>query len=124
MPSHMLYADGVMIFCRGTQKNFQSLMVLFQQYGNVSGQLINPSKSNFYSGTISNRMQASIAGILGFSIGRLPFTYLGIPIFKGKPRTIHLQPIADKIKSNLAAWKASLLFIAGMVNWLKQSFMV
>lgn len=52
---------------------------------------------------------------MGFSIGKLPFTYLGIPIFKGKP----LQPIADRIKSKLAAWKASLLSIAGRVQLVK-----
>lgn len=61
----------------------------------------------------------NVASILGFSAGRLLFTYLGVPIFKGKPRKSHLQPIADKIKSNLATWKISLLSTMGRVQLVK-----
>jgi hypothetical protein len=44
---------------------------------------------------------------------------LGVPIFKGKPRVIHLQPIADRVKLKLSAWKASLLSIAGRVQLVR-----
>jgi hypothetical protein len=57
--------------------------------------------------------------LLNFSIGSLPFNYLGVPIFKGKPRVCHLQPIADRIKLKLSAWKASLLSIAGRVQLVR-----
>jgi len=30
-----------------------------------------------------------IAGMLGFSAGTIPFSYLGCPIFKGKPKGIY-----------------------------------
>jgi hypothetical protein len=49
----------------------------------------------------------------------LPFVYLGAPIFKGKPKKCHLQPIADKIKAKLSAWKASYLSMAGRMQLLK-----
>jgi len=57
--------------------------------------------------------------LIGFNKGSLPVTYLGVPIFKGKPEKSHLQPIADKIKSKLSAWKASLLSIDGRVTLVK-----
>jgi hypothetical protein len=60
-----------------------------------------------------------ISQFIGFNIGAFPFMYLGIPIFKGKPKVVHLQPIADKIKAKLASWKASLLSIAGRVQLVK-----
>jgi hypothetical protein len=50
-----------------------------------------------------------------------------VPIFKGKPKVCHLQPVADKIKLKLSAWKASLLSIAGRVQLVKsviQSMMI
>jgi hypothetical protein len=56
---------------------------------------------------------------IGFNIGSFPFMYLGIPIFKGKPKVSYLQPVADKIKAKLASWKASLLSIAGRVQLVK-----
>lgn len=119
VPSHVLYTDDVMIFCKGTQQNLHSLMDLFRRYGEVLGQVINPNKSTFYSGGLSANRQAGIANALGFSVGKLPFTYLGVPLFQGKPRRVHLQPIADRIKSKLAGWKASLLSIMRRVQLVK-----
>jgi hypothetical protein len=57
--------------------------------------------------------------MLGFSIGSLPFNYLGAPIFKGRPKKIYFQHILDKVKLKLANWKASLLSIAGRVHLVK-----
>jgi hypothetical protein len=57
----------------------------------------------------------------------LPFIYLGVPIFKGKPKTAYFQPLVDKIKIKLASWKASLLSYAGRCQLIKsvvQSMMI
>lgn len=51
--------------------------------------------------------------------GSLPFTYLGVPVFLGKPRKVHLQPIADKIKCKLSSWKGSAWSFMGMVQLVK-----
>jgi len=115
VPSHSLYADDIMIFCKGKISSIQALMQLFQSYVAASGQFINPLKSTVYYGFISPARIDHITNLIGFNKGCLPFTYLGVPIFKGKPKKIHLQPIADKIKSKLSAWKASLLSLAGRV---------
>jgi len=57
--------------------------------------------------------------MIGFNLGQLPFTYLGVPIFRGRPKSIHFQHIADRVKLKLAAWKASLLSIAGRIQLVK-----
>jgi len=57
--------------------------------------------------------------MFGFKIGSLTFTYLGVPIFKGKPKKSYFQPIADKVKIKLAARKASLLTMADRVQLIK-----
>jgi hypothetical protein len=57
--------------------------------------------------------------LLNFKIGSIPFNYLGVPIYKGKPKTSYLHPIADKIKLKLSAWKTSLLTMAGRVQLVK-----
>ncbi|CAJ2641500.1 unnamed protein product [Trifolium pratense] len=116
VPSHVLYADDIMLFCKGSASNIQALASLFIRYGQASGQFVNPQKSSIYAGSISQSRLAIIANSLGFQIGSLPFTYLGVPIFKGKPKKCHLQPLADRVKIKLAAWKASLLSIAGRVQ--------
>ncbi|MCI30513.1 RNA-directed DNA polymerase (Reverse transcriptase), partial [Trifolium medium] len=88
-------------------------------YANCSGQIINASKSTIFCGGIANARLAHIVDIFGFNVGVLPFNYLGVPIFKGKPKARHFTPIADRIKAKLSAWKASLLSIAGRVQLVK-----
>jgi len=115
IPSHILYADDMMLFCKGTSSNINVLKNVFIRYAEVSGQMVNPQKSFIYAGSIPNSRLNQIADQIGFQLGNLPFTYLGVPIFRGKPKYIHFQPLADKVKSKLSAWKASLLSIAGRV---------
>lgn len=116
MPSHVLYADDILIFCRGTRENVQNISNLFSVYGDAPGQLISLAKCKYYAGNIPPSRIQMLAFILGFSASCLPFTYLGVPIFKVKPKRNHLQPIVDRIKTQLASWKGSLLFIMGQVQ--------
>jgi hypothetical protein len=81
--------------------------------------LVNPYKSSIFAGSISNHRLNQITNQIGFNIGSLPFTYLGVPIFRGKPKYVHFQPLTDKVKMKLSAWKASLLSIAGRVQLVK-----
>lgn len=117
MPSHVLYADDVVVFCRASKKSILNLIKFFKDYKEVSGQAISLEKSKFYVGSSTTHSRIkSIADMLGFKSGCLPFTYLGVPIFKGKPRKVHLLPIADKIKNKLSSWKGSMLSIMGRVR--------
>lgn len=118
-PSHVLYADDVLIFCRGTKKNLDNLMALFKLYSDALGHIISGEKSTFYAGSINHTRLAALRRNLGFRAGHLPFMYLGVPIFKGKPRKANFIPITDKIKSKLASWKGSLLSIMGRVELVK-----
>jgi len=116
MPSHCLYADDILVFCKGTLTSIRNIMDLFEEYGNYSGQFVNASKSKFYARSLPLSRITAITYITGFSQGCLPFTYLSILIFKGKPRTIHLRPIFDNIKVSISAWKGKLLTIMGRVQ--------
>lgn len=119
IPSHCFYADDLMVYCKGKLYSLEALKDLFTRYASCSSQVINLGKSFIFSGGVSNNMLSTMVNLLGFNIGSLSFTYLGAPIFKGKPNTIHFQPIADKIKLKLASWKAYLLSIAGRVQLVK-----
>ncbi|XP_019442380.1 PREDICTED: uncharacterized protein LOC109347110 [Lupinus angustifolius] len=80
-PSHVLYANDILIFCKGINKELLNLKSLISDYALASGQQINISKSKFYSGKISTRKSSYLADILGFYVGSLPFNYLGVPLF-------------------------------------------
>ncbi|XP_019423314.1 PREDICTED: uncharacterized protein LOC109332721 [Lupinus angustifolius] len=118
-PSHVLYVDDILIFCKGIKRNLMALKKLIIDYANASGQHISLTKCRFYSTSTSPRKIMDLSSTLGFSHGRLPFNYLGVPLFQGKPRKIHLQAIADRIILKLATWKGSLLSIMGRVELVK-----
>ncbi|KAK2361038.1 hypothetical protein QL285_086244 [Trifolium repens] len=119
VPSHILYADDIMLFCKASRSNIEALSNLFRNYAEASGQLVNPRKSFIYAGVVPPQRLQYFADHLGFNIGALPFVYLGAPIFKGKPKRSHLQAVADKVKSKLSAWKASQLSMAGRVQLIR-----
>ncbi|GAU50370.1 hypothetical protein TSUD_284680 [Trifolium subterraneum] len=95
VPTHVLYADDIMVFCKGSKRNLRCLMEIFKSYGEVSGQLINKQKST------------------------IPLNYLGCPIFVGKPKSTHFSAIADKFRVKLASWKGALLSIMGRVQLVR-----
>lgn len=119
VPSHTFYADDLMIYCNGKSSGLQALKELFDRYALNSGQVINTSKSTLFSDSISHSRMERIVNLLNFKIGSIPFNYLGVPIFKGKPKVCHLQPIADKIRLKLSNWKANLLSMAGRVQLVR-----
>ncbi|KAL8542918.1 hypothetical protein ACS0TY_003698 [Phlomoides rotata] len=51
--------------------------------------------------------------LIQISQRHLPFTYLGVPIFRGAPKACHLKGTADRIISKFACWKGSSLSLAG-----------
>lgn len=48
--SHLLFADGTLIFCKATPNTGNSLATVLQAYCNASGQLINYTKSQLAFG--------------------------------------------------------------------------
>jgi len=119
VPSDLFYADDVMIYCKGKLSSLQALKQLFDIYALDSGQVINNGKSTILSASISQAKLLRIVTLLDFKIGSLSSHYLGVPIFKGKPKACHLQPVADKIKLKLSQWKAQLLSMAGRVQLVR-----
>ncbi|KAL8488043.1 hypothetical protein ACS0TY_024353 [Phlomoides rotata] len=58
---------------------------------------------------------------MGSTCGSLSFSYLGVPILRGAPRTCHLTALADSIISKFSKWKGHSLSLAGhkcMINFV------
>ncbi|KAL6187555.1 hypothetical protein ACLB2K_038953 [Fragaria x ananassa] len=121
VPSHVLFADDVMVFCRGDQRSLNAIMQFFEEYGLNSGQIINRAKSSVFISKHIQRRQHSIVSSLGMKLGSTPFTYLGVPIFRGKPRSSYFQPITDKIRVRFSSWKGSMLSMAGRLQLIKST---
>jgi hypothetical protein len=108
LATYILYADDVLIFCTGIKRNICRLLNIF-----------NAAKSRFFTGAMTGSRAQMIFSLLGFNVGTLPFTYLGCPIFRGKPKVSHFQIITNMIKTKLSTWKGTSLSIMGRVQLVK-----
>lgn len=63
--SHLFYADDVLLFCRGNEKEANNLMEILQDYGDMSGQVPNLNKSGlFFSKHASRSLKHQIPHII------------------------------------------------------------
>jgi hypothetical protein len=108
--------DDLMVYCNDKFSSLESLKELFTIYVACSIQIINTRKSFIHARGISHNRLGHTTNLLGFTIGNLPFTYLGATIFKGRPKVSYFQPIVDKFKSKLPTWKDSTLSNAWRVQ--------
>jgi hypothetical protein len=112
-PSHVLFVDDVMVFIQGNATYMRALMRFMEEYACNSGQEVNKDKSLLFLGTFAVPWQHNIQSIMGIKVGTLPFTYLGLPIFRGRPKSVYFLAIIDKFRSKLSAWKGLQLSQAG-----------
>ncbi|XP_057770827.1 uncharacterized protein LOC130990624 [Salvia miltiorrhiza] len=119
-PTHLLYADDILIFCKASMKNARAIRDIFQFYGSLSGQICSREKSQLYFGMgVSLSYQRQISRALGFSTGAMPMVYLGVPLFIGKPRRVHLAAIKDRIINKFSRWNGLHLSMAGRICLVK-----
>ncbi|XP_057790938.1 uncharacterized protein LOC131008050 [Salvia miltiorrhiza] len=119
-PTHLLYADDILVFCKATAANALTIKKILDYYGDISGQICSMEKSHvFFAKGVSVRDRRSIVETLQFSTKSLPFVYLGVPICCGRIRESHLRAIHDRIINKFARWKGLHLSIAGRLCLIK-----
>lgn len=114
-PSHVFHADGLVVFYNGEKKGLKNLLNLLERYGES---LVSNEKSSIIFRKHVQR-KAEIKDLFGFSEGTTPFTYLGVPISRGRPKAIYFDKGVDKVVSKLASWKGSMLIMVGRLQLIK-----
>ena len=119
--THLQYADDTVIFCPPIMDqlmNIKKTLILFQL---ATGLQVNFHKSSIMGIHVEEEWLQLAANDLLCKVGRLPFTYLGLPIGGNISRMALWDPIIKRIEKRLATWKGRMLSIAGRITLIKAS---
>ncbi|KAJ6843370.1 uncharacterized protein M6B38_296285 [Iris pallida] len=99
----------------------EALMHALQKYTDISGQVINYSKSSLITSQKPHMsVQADIiATATGFTKAALPILYLGVPLFRGRAKFHYFQELINKFEKKLSGWKSRLLSFEEKITLLK-----
>lgn len=97
--SHLSFADDIVIFINGSRSSLRRLLDFLRHYRTISGQCINQDKSSFYiRDLVTASCQTIVHSVTSFQRRKLPFTYLGCPIFKGCHKISLFDDMVQKVR--------------------------
>lgn len=83
---------------------FKALLNSFEQSTSLK---VNYHKSSLYPINLSHENAELFAGLLGCSIGAMPFTYLGLPMGTTRAKIVDFAAMVDRVERR---WTASSHF--------------
>jgi hypothetical protein len=118
--SHLLFADGTLLFCEPSVEQFRNLRCLLLCFEAISGLKINLSKSEIVPvGDVGD--VEGVASILGCGVASLSIKYFGLPSDAHyKPSTIW-SSIIEKMENILVDWKRLYLSKGGRLTLIKST---
>ncbi|XP_042026496.1 uncharacterized protein LOC121773661 [Salvia splendens] len=119
--SHLAYADDLIVFTQAKETSLRQLVQTLGLYEKVSGQMINAEKSHFFLDEKHTAWAPRIKRIGGFQQGKLPFIYLGVPIFKGIKKNDMFLFLWNKISERIHSWSHRFLSFGGRLTLIKST---
>nr|XP_009597305.1 uncharacterized protein LOC104093282 [Nicotiana tomentosiformis] len=95
--THLIFADDLMIFCKGNVSSVKRVIKALNHFGMVSGLTTNLDKSSIFIAGVEESIKEEFLAITGFSLGTFTIRYLGLPISPKKWSKIDCQMLAGKI---------------------------
>ncbi|XP_031745326.1 uncharacterized protein LOC116405480, partial [Cucumis sativus] len=96
---------------------------LFVMVMEVLSRMLNSPPENFQFHQFCEKVNSSkasrLAANMGFSIGHLPVSYLGLPLLSGRLRSSDCDPLIQCITSRIRSWYARVLSFAGRLQLVR-----
>ncbi|WMV30180.1 hypothetical protein MTR67_023565 [Solanum verrucosum] len=118
--NHLSFADDIIIFTSGRKDSLKLIMQTLTTYERISGQLINKAKSHFLLHPNACRTTYDrVKRYTGLHQKETPITYLGSPLFIGRPRLIYFSELISKIVNRITGWQSKMLSYGGKATLIK-----
>ncbi|XP_020252239.1 uncharacterized protein LOC109829580 [Asparagus officinalis] len=118
--SHLVFADDLLLFCKGDLYSVQKIYKCVKDFGDISGLEANPLKCSIFYGGVQESDKNAISRCLGFPEGTLPIKYLGMPLICKRMSYQDCNPLFMKITNQFQTWmKSKNLSYAGRLQIIK-----
>ncbi|XP_074288647.1 uncharacterized protein LOC141613801 [Silene latifolia] len=95
--THLMFADDLLLFCKGKPQSIWLLMRAFSSFSKASGLAMNNAKSEIFFNGVSEDITEGIKHVTGFTEGTMPFRYLGVPIKAGRLTKQECSALTEKM---------------------------
>ncbi|XP_019232377.1 PREDICTED: uncharacterized protein LOC109213078 [Nicotiana attenuata] len=83
--------------CRADQMSIQLMLKAFEHFSTVSGLKANMEKSSLYITGVEQQLKDQILYEMHFSLGMIPFKYLGVPLSSKKITVQQCMPLVERM---------------------------
>ena len=97
------YADDTIMVMPAEPSQVLRLKEALQNFTQSTGMDINYNKSSMIPINIDEVTLDELASAFGCQVGKLPFTYLGLPVGTTRPKIVDLLPLVDCMERRLTA---------------------
>lgn len=117
--SHLSFADDIVIFTDGSAPSLRNTLLVFEDFGRMSGLKINVVKSTVFAAGRGKAQLELEAVSAGLSVSALPIKYLGLPLTSKIMSRSDYEPLLTKIRNRLLSWSSKALSYAGRLLLIK-----
>ncbi|WMV56909.1 hypothetical protein MTR67_050294 [Solanum verrucosum] len=114
--THLIFADDLMIFCKGTVESVNRVMEALAHFSAATGLEANIEKSSVFLAGVDEDTRSQILLRTGFSIGQFPIRYLGLPLSPKKWKKTECYSLVDKITQRITVTYSKQLSYAGRLQ--------
>ncbi|XP_073360718.1 uncharacterized protein [Aegilops tauschii subsp. strangulata] len=95
------YADDTLIILPADKDQLIALKDMFKVFSVSTGLDVNYHKSFIIPINVDTAVMTELAAAFGCQIGKMPFTYLGLPVGTTRPKMVDFMPLVPKNKGGL-----------------------
>ncbi|XP_057251714.1 uncharacterized protein LOC130591805 [Beta vulgaris subsp. vulgaris] len=121
--THLSFADDLILCSKGDFASVYLMLRAFRLFSDSSGLKINTKKSSFYCCGIQEGEVMRIQNVSGISREKLPFKYLGVPIYSKRISAAQCENLVDKMTAKIRIWSTRHISYSGRVQLVNSVLM-
>ncbi|XP_021738081.1 uncharacterized protein LOC110704582 [Chenopodium quinoa] len=113
--NHLIFADDLLLFSYGDKLSIELLVRGLRTFEKCYVLKANAEKTALYFGNVPDTARSQIMLVTGFTVGEMPFKYLGLPLNARYLRIVEFDSIIDKMLNKITCWSSRNLSYSARV---------